>query len=467
MSRSEKKEILMKEEKDRFDAMRDIQSNAKTFKKWYALCLSVTAFGILWCMGALVFWRVEQQTQDLSYFKALYFCYVSLLTIGYVRFESTQQCRETIFCGLVIDSSPRHDNPHQRTWVTPSSQSSSVVHSNWATGPSFLRQVFGVISSCDTPWLYNWMRKRAEKKRVKAGFPDGPSDGDAPTGYPLTIKQLASEELTQAELTSRLAFAIRKTADDLQHAPGKRYSYEDWCEFTRLIRFTKVGLDQLEYDEEIDGVVEWDWLEENSPMLSQQSESEWILDRLCESLLRLLKKNMPDTASPLDSAQPPSISNTLSAFSFDRRGRTDDDPSTDQNLNKPANSKGKDVTPEPAPESEPEAVPVPAPVIETQERQRRTSGADKVLNFITGDRKGTNAYASSGPRWSRKGQARMKTERRRSSGGRKRVGPFRALMHHGKSAAVETGTGGANNLTLKMRHFTGDGKAKRFPSREL
>jgi potassium channel subfamily K len=74
--------ILLKE-KDRFDAMRQIQADTKKFKKWMALFWSVTTFSILWCVGAVVFWQAEKDTQDMSYFQALYFCYISLLTIGY------------------------------------------------------------------------------------------------------------------------------------------------------------------------------------------------------------------------------------------------------------------------------------------------------------------------------------------------------------------------------------------------
>ena len=33
--------------------------------------------------GAIVFWQAEKNTQGMTYFQALYFCYVSLLTIGY------------------------------------------------------------------------------------------------------------------------------------------------------------------------------------------------------------------------------------------------------------------------------------------------------------------------------------------------------------------------------------------------
>ncbi|KAI5359137.1 putative Two pore domain potassium channel [Septoria linicola] len=75
--------ILLKEEKDRFEAMRHIQRSTSRFKNWYALLLSVTAFGLLWCVGAVVFWQVEDTAHEMTYFKALYFAFVSLLTIGY------------------------------------------------------------------------------------------------------------------------------------------------------------------------------------------------------------------------------------------------------------------------------------------------------------------------------------------------------------------------------------------------
>lgn len=65
--------LLLKEEKDRFDAMRRIQADSKRFKKWMALFWSVTTFLVLWCVGAVVFWQTEQNTQGMTYFQALYF----------------------------------------------------------------------------------------------------------------------------------------------------------------------------------------------------------------------------------------------------------------------------------------------------------------------------------------------------------------------------------------------------------
>ncbi|OAP55913.1 hypothetical protein AYL99_10065 [Fonsecaea erecta] len=440
LSRSQKKAILMREEKDKFDAMRDIQLNAKKFKKWWALCLSVLAFGILWCIGAVVFWVAERDTQALSYFEALYFCYVSLLTIGYGDLSPKSNAGKPFFVVWSLIAVP--------TMTILVSDMGDTVISSFKQGTFKLGDLTVLPKAglwrdivVQNPWLWNWMTRRAEKKRLRAGLPFGPNPNEAVPD--LSIDQLAAEEPTEAELTQRLAWAIRKTADDLQHAPGKRYTYEEWCEFSRLIRFTKGGLDQLDYDEETDGVVEWDWLEENSPMLSQQTESEWILDRLCESLLRLLKKNMIANGINPNSEVPRSSNTDLSAFNFNRSGTIYDDPSADRKPNSSAKGKGID-----------------APHLPTmsQECQRRASGADAVLTFFTGERKGTHVYATDAPQWSKKAQERMKAQRRGSAP--KRRGPFSRLEHRGKTGAVGGGRGGAGIRTLKMRHFTGDGEGK-------
>ena len=73
---------MLLEEKDRFDAMREIQNETKRFKQYYALFMSFFAFGVLWGIGALIFMFSEMRVLGLTYFEALYFCFVSLLTIG-------------------------------------------------------------------------------------------------------------------------------------------------------------------------------------------------------------------------------------------------------------------------------------------------------------------------------------------------------------------------------------------------
>lgn len=68
--------LLLREEKDRFEAMRRIQADSEKFKKWMGLFWSVTTFLILWCVGAAVFQQTEKDTQGMGYFQALYFWYV-------------------------------------------------------------------------------------------------------------------------------------------------------------------------------------------------------------------------------------------------------------------------------------------------------------------------------------------------------------------------------------------------------
>lgn len=130
------------------------------------------------------------------------------------------------------------------------------------------------------------------------------NDGDtedaaaARTPGPPTVASLAAEDPeteSDARLARRLAKAIRDVANDFKadvdRVRPKRYSYEEWVEFTKLIRFTAEGREEEEREEEEEGLVEWDWIGENSPMMAGMSEAEFVLDRLCESLGRYLRRN--------------------------------------------------------------------------------------------------------------------------------------------------------------------------------
>lgn len=418
-SRSQKV-IIMREEKDRFNAMRAIQINARKFKRWSALGLSALAFGILWCMGAVVIWQAEKPTQGLSYFEALYFCYVSLLTIGYGDMSPRSNAGKPFFVVWSLIAVP--------TMTVLISDMGDTVISSFKRGTFRLGDMtilpkaglwHDLLKS--NPWLWRLVSRRAEKKRLKAGFPVGPVEGEYPPT--LSLEQLADDSLSEADLTQHLAWAIRKTADDLQHAPDKCYSFEEWCEFTRLIRFTKEGLAQLEYDEEVDGVVDWDWLEDSSPMLSAKSEPEWVLDRLCESLLRLIKRNMLGGTTASNSVLPTSSNPDLLSFNHAGEAETSDhtdDPDSAQSR------KGKESQPR-----------VPT---EAEERQPRASGAEAVLTFFTGERRGTHAYAAEAPQWSKKARERLKQSRR----------------HRARAGAVGGGRGGAGLRILKKKYLGGD-----------
>ncbi|KAK8172851.1 hypothetical protein BKA80DRAFT_293820 [Phyllosticta citrichinensis] len=314
--------LLLREEKDRFDTMRKIQQRTANFRRWTALTLSILAFGILWLMGAVVFWQAEQDTQGMTYFQALYFCYVSLLTIGYGDLAPKSNAGRPFFVVWSLVAVP--------TMTTLISDMSDTVISGFKRNSDRLAE-FTVLPKYGIwreflerhPWLLAWLQRRAANKRVRRGvMPVGPDEstmGDDNTNINInaaesdvgsatfaasssttssssssaapSLSELAASspaKQSNASLSRRLAHAIRRVANDLKAERETKYSYEDWVEFTRLIRFgageTADPLDDEAADAEA-SLVDWDWIGEDSPMM----EAEFVLDKLCASLDRFLR----------------------------------------------------------------------------------------------------------------------------------------------------------------------------------
>ena len=339
---------LLRGERNRFNEMRRIQHSTARFKRWWALALSVTAFLLLWCVGALIFYHAERETQAMTYFQAVYFCYVSLLTIGYGDFAPQSNAGRPFFVVWSLIAVP--------TMTLLISDMSGTVIDAFKRG-SFLVADFTVLLKRDAisaflddhPRLRRWFEeRRAEHEReerlergmqvvdasaleaaaaaeVRAGG-GGDDEGDSPVrrrprdrdpdgdddqddddrtttdeaALRPSLDRLAREvdadarrAPDEAKLARRLAVAIRTVAADLHMssatADEKRYSFEEWAELTRLMRFTSEGAAEACRREGAD-VIDWDWLGENSPLMSHVSEPEFVLDRLCESLVRYTRR---------------------------------------------------------------------------------------------------------------------------------------------------------------------------------
>lgn len=326
--------LVMREEKDRFDAMRAIQYETMRFRRWNDLFISVIVFGIVWSCGAVVFWKLESMT----YFEGLYFCFCSLITIGYGDFTPKSNAGRPFFVMWSLIAIP--------TMTMLISQMSDTVVSAFKHGTERFADYF-VLPQAGRyrtilghfPCIRRLMQKREEKKRLRRGFQVGAEGDDtadaegisssAPNTNEVdrpssrgtrvshehprrTVEELAREDSPSPfELAQQLAFAIRRTTLDAREEKRKRYSYEEWVEFTRLIQFTdrsgsvKEGREPREdaglaVDEDEYGVLNWDWIGENSPMLAHQSEPEWVLDRLCESLIRYISTQEQARASAQD-----------------------------------------------------------------------------------------------------------------------------------------------------------------------
>ncbi|KAI9807686.1 MAG: hypothetical protein M1825_005627 [Sarcosagium campestre] len=297
--RREPRIILLREERDRFNAMRDIQHHTRQFQKWYNLSISVTAFGLLWCVGAVVFWKAEASEQGLSYFQSLYFCYVSLLTIGYGDLSPKSNAGKPFFVVWSLVAVP--------TMTILITDMGETVIASFKRG-TFRLADFTVLPKAGlwkslldkNPWLLFWVQKKLDErraeKRIEQGFPLATVD-DAAEQQP-TLEALARGDFDEQSLARRLAIAIRHTANHLGEDPPRRYTYEQWVEYTRLIRFSSKSAEEVEGEEDSQGLIEWDWIGEDSPMMADETEAEWVLDRLCESLDRYMMKQAPKSTNP-------------------------------------------------------------------------------------------------------------------------------------------------------------------------
>ena len=293
---------MLRDERDRFNEMRNLQYQTRKWKKYVALVMSVTAFSILWCGGAVVFHHVEDET----YFEALYFCYVSLLTIGYGDFAPKSNPGKPFFVLWSLCAIP--------TMTILISNMGDTIIASYKRGSFKLGDVtllpkkgIGRAFLNKYPRLQKFTRdfteRKQQKERLEMGFPVGP---DVNQEFEKETEDIVLEELATAEaldehdLAQKLVDAIRDTANYLRSGDYHEYTYEEWVEYTRLIRFTQFDgrkgstallLDEEERDE---GIIEWDWIGEDSPMMANVSETEWILDRLTESLDRYMKHQIPE-----------------------------------------------------------------------------------------------------------------------------------------------------------------------------
>lgn len=254
------------------------------------------AVGILWCVGAIGFWKAEAKSQELSYFEALYFCYVSLLTIGYGDLSPTSNAGKPFFIVWSLVAVPTMTVliSDMGDTVIASFKRGTFTLADWTVLPKAgIWRAFLEKHPVLLRWLQKKAKKAAESKRVADGFPAGPTDQDQ-SRLPPTLEDVAQlENLDEHALAHKLTLAIRQTANDLKAEHHRHYSYEEWVEYTRLIRFSRLSRAELEEEEEEEGLIEWDWIGENSPMLAEEGESEWVLDRLCESLDRYMRKQVP------------------------------------------------------------------------------------------------------------------------------------------------------------------------------
>lgn len=291
----------MREERDRFDAMRAVQTETVRYRRWMNLAISIIAFGTMWAVGAVIFWALED---DLTYFQALYFGFTSLLTIGYGDITPTTNASRQFFVVwslLAVPTMTSLISKMSDTLVDGYKKCTNIV-ADWTVLPQS-GHYRAVISRCS-----------GAMQRIRGSAPSGysqsqlergqeeqtePSSQARQSGSPSLESLAGSPKPTTHRLGQQLVLAIQAAIKDAVSGQRKRYSYEEWVEFIRLIQLTQSkggdgeGDENIRIDEDEYGLLNWDWIGHHSPLLAEKTEPEWVLDRLCESLGRFVARVEP------------------------------------------------------------------------------------------------------------------------------------------------------------------------------
>ncbi|KAJ7664396.1 hypothetical protein DFH06DRAFT_1041762 [Mycena polygramma] len=275
--------------KDEWEIMRRIQRRAETIRKYSALGSSLSAFFLLWFMGALVFWFAEAP-QGWTYFESLYFSYTSLLTIGYGDLYPKSNAGKPFFVLWSLMAVPT---------VTVLISNVGDILLGWVRGALLM----GVGDPTSLP--KHVTKPMTKKKRLERGEAGGDDKERMETdvehlGH--AVEQAEEERGRGGGLSARIAKEISRLANDAANKPGIEYAWEDWEHWLTLLgertdseNAATGGGDTGNSVHSQEKRGEWTWLGDDGPLLSGMSEMQWILGKFCERLEEVLTEEIGST----------------------------------------------------------------------------------------------------------------------------------------------------------------------------
>ncbi|KIW50280.1 hypothetical protein PV05_11882 [Exophiala xenobiotica] len=344
-----------------FEAMRKVQDRAATHRKYMSLGVSSFAFAFLWCIGALVFFRAEQN-QQWTYFDALYFSYTTLLTIGYGDFIPMSNSGKPFFVfwsllavpTLTILISNMGDTvvkaiKDATIWlgeitVLPSDESSARERLQHGLHKATMGKVSSPHPDIEDgseedagfqelhPGLARLFRAGGEQrrpdKRYRANRDELAKDFEQSEKVDESEARDHGDRLEEDEHHYRhvLISQIRKVYADTTASTPKRYSYDEWVYFLRLLGEDERDATSHKHAPELEDLtsrhdddatrqkafelagqegaygkgnekapdkkrekVKWSWIGNRSPLMGDKEEAEWLLEKMFERLEESLR----------------------------------------------------------------------------------------------------------------------------------------------------------------------------------
>ncbi|KAJ5111411.1 ion channel [Penicillium argentinense] len=283
----QRRKQVSSEEKDRFRAMRTIQKEVASFRRWFTLIQCLISFAIVWTIGALVFCTLQP---ELTYFDALYFNFVCLLSIGYGDITPNTNSARAFFVLWSLIAVPTMTtliSVMSDTFISAFQRATNMLAgwSNLSKSPLKHSRFMRIPLVLNIGWTREAeqnsdISESADEEQVKSSLW---SQQERP--FPSSAKPGIEWRPSDMDVIQKLTYAIRRVTQDALDG-GNQYSYEEWAEFMQMIQLSHSRPGELNMDKDEYGRLHWDWIGEWTPMMSKQSESEWILDRLCESMIR-------------------------------------------------------------------------------------------------------------------------------------------------------------------------------------
>ncbi|KAF5657213.1 tok1-voltage outward-rectifying k+ channel [Fusarium heterosporum] len=352
-----------------FELMRKIQAQTSSRRRWMAMAISTSVWLILWLLGAYIFVKCEENYQGWTYFDGFYFCFVSLLTIGYGDKTPISNAGKSFFVFWSLLALPTMT-------VLISNAGDTVVKlirdgtlrlGNVTILPgegSFTHDLKYIINQCTFGWIFpdyteppmaqsnaknrsdaetssndtvealvkadegSIESTRGRPRRSQTGEADSPDERPVQNRHNSTyttrvrrslsrLRNAHDELPTGTDLHFLLVSEIQVLTKHLKSSKPHTYSFEKWAWYLKLI-----GEDENDADKhrkaqpkrkhqrhnnrhhhhhnhrdkestheeghdkssDSDYVTAWSWVDNRSPLMGSQEETEWILDRLLERL---------------------------------------------------------------------------------------------------------------------------------------------------------------------------------------
>ena len=295
-------------ERAEFHLMRRIQSRTRARQLWFFSAISAVALVLLWFVGAAIFWQTESsstsfQSSPWSYFDAIYFVFISLVTVGYGDFAVKSNVGRPIFVFWALLAVPTMTILIASMGVTVLIIVKGIIaqidrfivlpHEARGERTSFTRKAFhmGKLHAKHKTGYKGEGHHGGLERHGEHGFRDHKTGRimniHDETGHIPHVDHDHDEAVTMRRYL--IAAEIRTLLDDLSVSPPKTYTFEEWARFLKLLGIKHREMDlraqpgQNGADGKVNGEV-WSWLNDDGPLFGTQTETEWLLQKLSRQL---------------------------------------------------------------------------------------------------------------------------------------------------------------------------------------